>query len=172
MSGCGKETTTVKTPEGEVKVTTQDKNTTVTNGDNKIVVSNNGKDATYKTNDGTVEGQYSMSGNVKLPDGYPFKLAPILDTGKVILAQKTKDESTSKDGYSLTYSINKDKLEIVNKYKEIMKGYKDFAEMSMGNYVLSGTKDLFEISVMINDNMMTDNKDKTSVTIGITPYSE
>jgi hypothetical protein len=171
LAGCGKDTTTITTPEGDVKVTTEDKNTNITSVDNKVVVSQDGKNVTYKTNEGKVEGEYNMSGNTKLPDGYPSNLVPLLDNANIVMAQKVKDEESNKDGYTVTYGINKDKQEVVSKYRDILKGSKDFAELTMAGHVLNGIKDGFQISVMVSDSM-TVGKEKTSVTIGLTPYSE
>jgi hypothetical protein len=60
----------------------------------------------------------------------------------------------------------------MNTYRDIIKNYKNFSEINMNGNILMGVKDDFQISVMINDNTMTENKDKTSVTIGVTPYTE
>lgn len=119
-AGCGGEKT-IKTDEGTLKV-----------NENKMeVTSNDGSKSQVAVNE---------EKGVSLPEGYPSQVVPIVDGGKVVLANKNED-ADKKVSFWVTVSSEKPTQEVYKFYEEALKDASDTQKaQSNDGYYLAGVK--------------------------------
>ena len=119
-AGCGGEKT-YKTGEGTVKVQ-----------ENKVEVT---------TNDGSKsQVTASETGGVALPEAYPRDVVPIIDGGKVVLANKNED-ADKKVSFWVVVESSKATADVYKFYQEVLKDASETQNSQTNNeYYITGTK--------------------------------
>jgi hypothetical protein len=103
------------------------------------------------------------------PSDYPSDVVPLLKDGIIAISEKIPGESGSADGFMITLKTNLSAEEVLNYYKTALKAAANLENFSAGGMtVLSGSKDGYELSVMITSNSL-GGTEKTMVQIALTP---
>jgi hypothetical protein len=145
-AGCGSEKT-YKTNQGTVKV-----------NDNKVEVT---------TNDGTKsQVTTSENGQVSLPAGYPEDIVPIIDGGKIVLANKNED-ADKKVSFWITVESDKEAGEVLKFYQEALKDASQIQNTQVNNdYFVSGVKGSNNFTVTVAANAEDNKKCNVQIFIG------
>lgn len=129
-AGCGGDKT-IKTDEGTLKV-----------NDNKVEVT---------TNDGG-KSQVSVDEEkgVSLPEGYPGEVVPVIDGGKIVLANKNED-ADKKVSFWVSVTSDKPTQEVYKFYEEALKDATQAQKtQSNDSYYLAGLKGGMSYTISID----------------------
>lgn len=145
-AGCGSEKT-YKTDQGTVKV---DEN-------NVEVTTNDGSKAQLTTDE---------NGQVSLPAGYPEDIVPVIDGGKIVLANKNED-ADKRVSFWITVESGKEAGEVLKFYQEALKGTAEIQSSQVNNnYFVSGVKGENNFTVTIAANAEDNKKCNVQIFIG------
>ncbi|MBS4024658.1 MAG: hypothetical protein KGZ96_03170 [Clostridia bacterium] len=99
------------------------------------------------------KSQVDMENGVQLPLGYPKDIVSIINESSVVMTDVIPSTGDDKEGYMVTIKVDKEEIEIVNYYEEVLKKYQEYNRISMaGMTILNANKDDYYITVMISKN--------------------
>jgi hypothetical protein len=93
---------------------------------------------------------FSTGDDVKLPEGYPSNVVPLMKGGKIDWANKTVEDG--KLSFWIGVKYNRKSEEVYKFYEELFSGVAGFSfSQSQGYYSLIGVKDGYDIMITITD---------------------
>lgn len=120
----------------------------------------------FSDDDGT-KSVTKTGDDVKLPEGYPSKIVPLMKGGKIDWANKTVDDSMISFWIGVKY--NRKSEEVYKFYEELFSGIAGFSfSQTQGTYSLFGVKDGYDIMITIAD----EEEDITSLGIMLSKQGE
>lgn len=125
-----------------------------------------GEDGLEFTGEDGSESVISSGDDLKLPDGYPSNIVPLMKGGKITWSNKSTEDN--KSTYWITAEYNKKAEEVIKFYQDKLADMEEVSSQEIPDYYsLNGKKDGYNIIISV-----TTNDDNTTLSIIITPESD
>jgi len=112
--------------------------------------------------------EIDLTGGVKLPQGYPRDIVPIIEGAAIAIAEKIPGEG-GRDGFNITLKTSRTADEIRQYYQKCLQEAEDFETFSFNDMItFSGVRSGYEFNVMISKNNL-GGTEKMAIQISLTP---